>query len=88
MVTAIKILIMLGVLLVLAYPFIPLPEGIRKLSPASALKYRAPHNRKNIFFVVLIILEFVLVAILFRFFDTLAATVSGILPRPAARCPT
>jgi hypothetical protein len=50
----IKILIMLAVLLLLAYPLIPGKKAFKKLFPASGLRYDAPHNRKNIFFPIFI----------------------------------
>lgn len=78
MITAIKILVTLGVLLVLAYPFIPLPGKLKRLSVASSLKYRSPHNRKNIFFAILAVLEFIVLALVFGAFDFLASTLSSI----------
>ena len=78
MIPAIKIAIMIAIILVLSYPFIPLKGVLRKFSVASSLKYNSPHNRKNIFFVLLAAAEFVIVLLIFRFFDGLAKTVMSI----------
>ncbi len=78
MIDAIKIFIILGILLLLAYPLIPAKGVLSKLFPASALRYNAPHNRKNFFFVILVVLEFVLAVILFRLFDTLSVFLASI----------
>ena len=67
----IKILIMLAVILLLAYPLIPGKKAFKKLFPASGLRYDAPHNRKNIFFVILSFVVFNVVAVLFINFDFL-----------------
>ena len=68
---AIKIIVMLAVLLLLAYPFIPMKGRLRKFSVASSLKYRAPHNRKNFFFVLLSLIESLVIILLFKAFDAL-----------------
>ncbi len=72
MLTAIKIILMLVIVLLLSYPFISLPGGLSKLSVANRLKYKKPHNRKNLFFLILAIVELIIFAIIFRVFDTVA----------------
>ena len=73
MIVAIKILLMLGIVLLLSYPFIPMKGKLRKFSIASSLKYSSPHNRKNIFFVFLAIAEFIVFVIIFKLFGKVAS---------------
>lgn len=74
----IKILITLAVALLLAYPLISGRGVFKKLFPASGLRYDAPHNRKNIFFVLLTVLVFDVVAVLFINFDILIEMLSQV----------
>lgn len=81
MITTLKILLTIAVLLILAFPFIPIPDKLleyavfqklKHVFPASALRYDRPHNRKNLFFVLLAVIEFIAVAVVFRLLDRLA----------------
>ena len=72
MITTIKILIILAIILVLSYPFIPMKGKLEKLSVASRLKFKSPHNRKNLFFVLLAAILFAVVVFIFDLFDGLA----------------
>ena len=72
MITTIKILLILAITLVLSYPFIPMKGKLRKLSVASRLKYESPHNRKNLFFLILAAVEFLVVVFVFKLLDGLA----------------
>lgn len=78
MITAIKVILTIGILLILSYPFIPLPGKLKKLSFASSVKYHTPHNRKNVFFLILIAVEFIVFAIIFSLFNKLSAFIGGI----------
>ncbi len=78
MIMAIKVLVMLAIVLLLCYPFIPMKGKMRRYSVASSLQYQSPHNRKNVFFVLLIVIEFILVAVLFKLFEGLAQTIYAI----------
>ena len=79
MITAIKIILILAVLLLLSYPFIkPKGKKIRKLFVSSMLTYSAPHTRKNVFFVLLAIVEFIIAVFLFKIFDKLTQIVLSI----------
>ena len=78
MITAIKVILTIGILLILSYPFIPLPGKLKKLSFASSMKYHTPHNRKNIFFLILIVVEFIVFAIIFSLFNKIATTIGSI----------
>ena len=69
MIIAIKIIVALAIMLLLSYPFIPLKGKLRKFSVASLLKYNAPNNRKNVAFVLLTVVEFIIVVLLFKLFD-------------------
>ena len=68
MITAIKILLTLAIVLLMSYPFITAKGSLRKLFVASSLKYHAPHNRKNLYFVILAVLHFIVIALLFNVF--------------------
>lgn len=63
MIEALKIILILLIMLLLAYPILPLPSKARKFSTFHSLKYKSPHNRKNIVFVLLVIVEFVAVVV-------------------------
>ena len=65
MTTAIKILLIVVTLLLLFFPLLPLSVKLRKLSTFRSLRYDAPHNRKNSFFVLLALIEFAVLAILY-----------------------
>lgn len=78
MITLIKILIILAVLFLFAYPLISAKGKLKKFFPASALRYESPHNRKNFFFLLLTLAEFIVVALVFYLLDSVASLVSGI----------
>ena len=63
--TAVKILIIVAAVLLLFLPLLPLPKKLRRFSTFYGLRYDAPDNRINIFFVLLTILEFVGLAIVY-----------------------
>ncbi len=75
---AIKVILTVIAMLLLCYPFIPMKGALRKLSVASTLQYHKPHNRKNGFFVLLALIEFAVIAIIFRLLDSLAAMVTSV----------
>ncbi len=72
---ALKILIILALSLLLFFPLLPLPLKMRRFSTFRALRYDAPHNRLNLFFVILTLFEFIIFAILFLFFKNIINTV-------------
>ena len=78
MINAIKVILMLAIMLLMCYPFITAKGALRVLFVASKLKYEAPDNRKNVFFVLLSLIEFIVVVLLFKVFDTLTALVYSI----------
>ncbi len=78
MIVAIKILLILAIALVISYPFIPMKGKLRKLSVDSSLKYRAPHNKKNIFFVVLAVIEFAVLVVIFDLFGALSSFIYSV----------
>ncbi len=78
LIVTLKLLIILGIFLILCYPFIPMKGKLRRLSIASSLKYDSPHNRKNLFFVILAIVEFFVAALLFRLVDGFAELIHSI----------
>lgn len=80
MLTFLKTLIILGIMLLLAYPFIPGPANpkLRALFVASSLKYDPPKNKRNFPFVILVLLEFLVSVLLFDAINTLMMKLSGI----------
>ena len=62
MIALLKILLILAVMAVLAYPLLPLPSKAKKYATFYALRYESPHNKKNLFFVLLAFVCFVLIA--------------------------
>ena len=79
MVNAIKVLTILATVLILSYPFITVKnKKLRKLFVASGLRYYSPHNRKNIFFLLLSLVEYIVLVILFKLFDKLAQFIVNI----------
>ena len=71
MVAILKILIILGVLLFLAYPLLPFSKKVKRISTARALRYEYPHNRKNWIFMLLVIVEIVIFAALAALLGTI-----------------
>ena len=57
MIHVVKILFILAIILLLDYPFITGKGKLAKLFPASGLRYYKPHNRKNFYFVLLIVAQ-------------------------------
>ena len=57
----IKGLIILVTIIILLFPILPFGFEIKKLPTIHALKYDEPHNKKNIWFVFLAILECALI---------------------------
>lgn len=78
MITVLKILITLAVVFLLCYPLIPVKGKLGKYFVASSLKIKAPGNRKNAFFILLCLVEFIVAALLFRLFDKIAEFIMGL----------
>ena len=87
MIEAIKAIIIVLILLILAYPLLPFNSKAKKFSTFYALRYDAPHNKKNLPFLLLTIVEFIAVAVLFNLifgisdFLTAIPFVSGLLAK-------
>ena len=78
MINLIKVIIILASMMLLCYPFIPMKGKLGKVFVASSLVYKTPHNRKNVFFLLLVILEFIAVFLLFGLFDSLATMIHSV----------
>ena len=78
MIVALKIVILLVLLLLFAYPLLPLPSKMRRFSTFYALRYRTPFNKRNFVFVLITLAEFIAVAFLFELLTMLTDTVSAI----------
>ena len=57
---AIKILLVIFITFLLLFPMMPFAARTKKVSTIHALKYVEPHNRKNVWFILLAIFECVL----------------------------
>lgn len=67
--TALKIILMLVILVVLAYPLLPLRSRAKRFSTIVGISYDKPHNRKNFPYLLLVIVEIVLFALLFSLWN-------------------
>lgn len=76
--TAVKILIIVAAVLLLFLPLLPLPKKLRRFSTFYGLRYDAPDNRINIFFVLLTILEFVGLAIVYGAIFNIASAIASV----------
>ena len=65
MIEVLKAFLIVIILAILAYPLLPFSSKAKKFSTFYALRYDCPHNRKNLPFIFLTILEFLVVALLF-----------------------
>ncbi len=75
---AIKIVFIIVLLLLLFFPLFPLPKKLKKISTFRALRYDAPHSRKNAIFAAIAILEFVALAIAYGAIFGLASDIAAI----------
>ncbi len=76
--TAIKVILMLIILLVLAYPILPFRSKAKRFSTIMGISYERPHNRKNFPFLLLAIVEIVLFALLFSAWNSFSEWVVGL----------
>ena len=76
--TALKVLFIIAAVLLLFLPLLPLPKKLRRFSTFYGLRYDAPNNRLNAFFVVLTVLEFVALAIVYGAIFNIASTIASI----------
>lgn len=78
MIVALKIVILLVLLLLFAYPLLPLPSKMRRFSTFYSLRYHTPFNKRNFVFVLITLAEFIVVAFLFELLTMLTDAVSAI----------
>ena len=76
--TILILLFILLILFIMAFPFLPLPFKLRKLSTFYRLRYKHPEHRKNARFIVLPVLIFMVVAALFGALETVSYWLSKI----------
>ena len=50
MIEALKVIIIIAIALVLAYPLLPIESKAKKFSTFYSLRFESPHNGKNIIF--------------------------------------
>ena len=88
--TALKIVFLLLIMLLLFFPVLPMPVKLRRFSTFYALRYKAPHQKRNAPFILLPILELVVFALLTQILDGLASAITSvpfianILSKPSA----
>ena len=74
---ALKVVFILAILFLLFFPLLPLPLKLKRFSTFRALRYDHPHNRLNLAFVILSIVEIVVLAVLYtKLFGVVEAIVS------------
>ena len=76
--TAVKILIIICSVLLLFLPLLPLPKKLRRFSTFYGLRYDAPNNRLNAFFVLLTVLEFVALAVVYGAIFSVANAIASV----------
>lgn len=57
---ALKILLVLGITFLLLFPMMPFAARVKKVCTIHALKYTNPHNRKNAWYLLLVVVEILL----------------------------
>ena len=75
---ALRVGIILVLLLLMAFPVLPLRVKAKGISTFTRLRYDKPHNKKNIWFVFFTILEFILMALLAGVLSDLAGFIASI----------
>ncbi len=75
---AIKVLLILLITLIIFFPMLPFAAKARRISTIHALKYNEPHNRKNLFFIILSVVFCIAVVALIGVLGRLADWVAGI----------
>lgn len=78
MIVFLKILIIAVVMLLLFYPILPWKAKHKRFSTVSALKYEKPLNRKNGFFVFVVLLEIVLFILVYNYIKGLGEKIKDI----------
>ncbi len=78
MIAFLKIIIMLAILFLLAYPMLPFRSKARRYTTLKGLSYSKPHQRKNIFFTIVLLVEFVVFAILFSLIASVSDAIVSI----------
>ena len=53
MITLLKVVVLIVIMLLIAYPVIPLPKPLQHFSVNYRLRYKNPDNKKNFFFILL-----------------------------------
>ena len=57
---ALKILLVLAITFLLLFPMMPFAARVKKICTIHALKYTNPHNRKNAWYLLLVVVEILL----------------------------
>lgn len=73
-----KVVLILGFLFILFFPLLPFPAKLRRFSTFRALRYDPPHNRINLAFVLLSLVEIVLLAVFYTMLFKLVGSIVGI----------
>ncbi len=80
MIEAIKIIIIIAVMLVLYFPLLHIGKkhALGRITTVHARSYHYPDNKRNIFFVLLVIVEIVVFALLFEILNGLISLIQAI----------
>lgn len=78
MIIGIKLAVLLLLVLLFAWPLLPVPVRFRRFSSFYALRYQPPYNRRNIAFVPFTLLELVVLIFLFDLISDLVQTVESL----------
>ena len=73
-----KVFIIACILLILSYPILPFYSRARRFSTFYSLRYQAPHNKKNLPFLFLTILEFAVLVVTFGLLSDVVRFVGGL----------
>lgn len=76
--TAIKIIIIIAIILIMFFPMLPFCANVKKVSTIHALKYEEPHNKKNLYFVLLSVLFCVVILAVLGLLDTIADAILSV----------
>lgn len=75
---AVKAILMILITLIIFFPLLPFAAKVKKISTIHALRYDQPHNKKNLYFVLLSVVFCVLVLVLLGLLNELANVILGV----------
>ena len=76
--TVLKIVFLLLIMLLLFFPVLPMPVKLRRFSTFYALRYKAPHQKRNAPFILLPLVELLVFALLTQVLDSVSGALTSI----------